>query len=471
MRELIEDILDDAKRRGASFADLRVQNSEATSISVEDGQADKVASSSRSGAGLRVLVDGAWGFAPTNDASPEELRRCLGDALSMAQAASGHISEPGMVAEVEPVEATVESEAEIDPREVPLADRVQRIFEIEQAARERDERIVNSRASYSDSAGSLIIANTFGTYIEQQAMRCSAKVNATAQSGDVRQAAHESEARPGGYEVVDAIEPEEWAGAVSDRALALLDATPAPAGTFDVIIDPRVCGLLAHEAFGHNAEADAVWAGESILAGREGEQVCSELVTIADDPTLEDLNGSFRYDHEGVPARRHEIVRDGVLTGYLHSLETAARMGAEPNGCARAQNHQKDPIVRMSNTFIDSGDTTLEEMIADTEEGLLLKGGYWGYVFTARGQFTCNVENAWAIENGEVGRHYRNASFAGLTLGMLSRVDAVGSEVSFDLGGTCGKGGQGVPVDAGGPYLRIRDVVVGGQEESGRSGR
>lgn len=464
MRDLIEDILAEAGRRGASFADIRVTDGEGTSVAVEDGQADKISSAKSSGAGLRVLVDGAWGFAPTNTVTAEELRRCLDDALAMAKAASGHVSDPGMVAEVEPVEATVEATAEIDPREVPLQERVERIFDIEALARERDDRVVNTRASYRDGAGTLVIANSFGTYIEQEAVRCAVTLMTTAQSGEVRQFAHESEARPGGYELVRGMDPEAWAGSVADRALALLDATPAPAGKFDVIIDPRVCGLLVHEAFGHNAEADAVWAGESILAGREGTQVCSELVTIADDPTIEGLNGSFRYDHEGIPARRHDIIRDGILVGYLHSLETAARMGVEPNGCARAQSHQDEPIVRMSNTFIEGGDATLEEMIADTEGGLLLRGGYWGYVFTARGQFTCNVENAWTIENGRPARHLRNASFAGLTLEMLSRVDAVGSEISFDLGGMCGKGGQGMHVDAGGPYMRIRDVVVGGQQ-------
>jgi len=363
--------------------------------------------------------------------------------------------------------ASVQSEARIDPREVPLADRVQRIFEIERVARERDERIVNSTASYSDAAGRLTIANSFGTFIEQEAVRCSVRVMATAQSGEVRQFATESEAGPRGYEIIEELDAEAWAGNTADKALALLDAAPAPAGTFDVIIDPRVCGLLVHEAFGHNAEADAVWAGESILAGHEGEVVCSKLVTIVDDPGIEGLNGSFRYDHEGVPGRRQEIIGEGVLLGYLHSLETAARLGAAPNGRARAQSHQDEPIVRMSNTFIAAGDATLEEMIADTERGLLLKGGYWGYVFTARGQFTCNVENAWAIEHGKLGRHYRNASFAGLTMEMLSRVDAVGDELSFDLGEMCGKNGQGMHVDAGGPYLRIRDVVVGGQQQAG----
>ncbi len=467
MRELIEEILGRAQARGAHFADMRVTEGEGTSVTVEDGKADRVRSTAPSGAGLRVLVDGAWGFAPTNLVTRDELMRCLDDALAMAKAASGHVTEPGAVAKVEPVVATVASEARIDPRGVPLADRVQRIFEIEQVARERDERIVNTTASYSDAAGRTIIANSFGTFIEQEATRCSVRIMATAQSGDVRQFASESEAGPRGYEIIEELDAEGWAGGTADRALALLDAAPAPAGTFDVIIDPRVCGLLVHEAFGHNAEADAVWAGESILAGHEGQVVCSELVTIVDDPGIENANGSFTYDHEGVPGRRQEIIRDGVLLGYLHSLETAARLGAEPNGRARAQSHQDEPLVRMSNTFIEAGDATLEEMIADTQRGLLLKGGYWGYVFTARGQFTCNVENAWAIENGKLGRHYRNASFAGLTMEMLSRVDAVGNELSFDLGGMCGKGGQGMHVDAGGPFLRIRDVVVGGQQQAG----
>ena len=200
----------------------------------------------------------------------------------------------------------------------------------------------------------------------------------------------------------------------------------------------------------------------------EVRRVCTEkgILMIADEVQtgLCRTGRKFACDHEGVPAARHEIIRDGVLMGYMHSLETAARMGVAPNGAARAQSHHYEPLVRMSNTFIEPGDATLEEMIADMKNGLLLKGGYWGYVFTARGQFTCNVENAYAIENGKIGRHYRNASFAGLTMETLSKVDAVGSEISFDLGGMCGKGGQSMPVDAGGPHMRIRDVVVGGQD-------
>jgi TldD protein len=233
-----------------------------------------------------------------------------------------------------------------------------------------------------------------------------------------------------------------------------------------VIVDPVICGLLVHEAFGHNCEADAVWEGHSILRGKMGQNVASELVSIYDDPTRRELNGYYLYDEEGVPAEKHVLVEQGILQGYLHNLETAARFEAKPAGSGRASGATARPLVRMSNTYVAQGETPLEQMLEDTDGGLYLAGGHWGYVFTARGQFTCNVENAWAIQNGELGQHYRNVCISGLTLETLQNVTAVGDDLTFDLGGSCGKGGQAVPVDAGGPHVRIRDVVVGGQEES-----
>ena len=412
-----------------------------------------------------MLVDGAWGFATTNRVEEGELLQCARDGVEMARLASASVSDPGMVATVDPVVDTVVTPRQIDPREVPLEERVARIFEFEKSLRGADaKRITNSIANYRDGGGSLVIANTFGTYLEQDSVRCSISVFATAQDGDIRQWSSKSRANLAGYEMIQDLEPDQFAGETARKAIALLSAERAPAGKFDVIVDPLICGLLVHEAFGHNCEADAVWAGDSILEGKMGQKVASELVTIVDDPTLPGLNGSFRYDHEGVPAERHVLVENGKLTGYLHSLETAARLGCRPNGAARAQGHSFPPIVRMSNTMIVPGTSTFDEMMADMKHGLYLAGGHWGYVMTARGQFTCNVEHAYAIENGKLGQHYRNVCISGLTLETLQNVTAVGDDLSFELGGMCGKDGQGMPVDSGGPHLRIRDVVVGGQE-------
>lgn len=466
MRELIEDTLALAREKGAAFADLRITQGEGITIQVQDGQADKIASGSSRGAGLRVLVEGAWGFAPTNNINRAELAQCVADAVAMARAASGDVTEPGVVAEVAPVEAQVKAKYEVDPRGVPLDERVAAIFALEQRARSQDpEHIVNTRASYADGAGRMYLGNTFGTYIEYETVRCSVGLMVTAQEGEVRQWAAEHKANACGYELLRDIDADEFAGEAAQQAIDLLAAALPPAGKFEVIIDPQICGLLVHEAFGHNCEADAVWSGNSILEGKIGQPVASELVTIVDDPTLPDANGSFEYDHEGVRGERHVLVQDGILQGYLHSLETAARFSVAPNGAARAMGHMHSPVVRMSNTFIEPGDSTLEEMMADIKHGLYLKGGSWGYVFTARGQFTCNVQQAYAIENGRLGQRYRNVNIAGMTVETLEGVTAVGNDLEFRLGGTCGKHGQGVPVDTGGPHIRVREVVVGGQQD------
>jgi len=464
MRETIERVLKSAKQKGAVFADLRLTQASGTSVLVQDGRADKVATGVSQGAGVRVLVDGAWGFAPTNNPTPEELERCLDDAVNMARAAAPSVTDHGMVAEVEPVEAKVASKFERDPREVPLEERVKNAYELERVAASRD-KVVNSLVRYSDSSGSSIIANTYGTYLESSGVRCQVGVRVTASDGTTRQNTGKGRAGRRGYELMEGLDYEEFAGKTADRAVGLLSAQHAPSGKFTVIIDPLICGLLVHEAFGHNSEADAIWTGNSILEGKLGQKVAADCVTITDDPTLPGLNGTYDYDHEGVKAQRNIIVENGVLVGYLHSLETAARLNMKPTGSARAQGHQDVPIVRMSNTAIEPGDCKFEDMLSEVKDGLYLSGGAWGYVFTAAGQFTCNVEQAFRIENGKLTTPYRNVCISGMTLETLSNVIALGDDKRFELGGTCGKDGQAAPVDSGGPHVAIRDVVVGGQGE------
>ncbi len=465
MRELIERTVEQARCKGAEFADLRIAEGNQTVVKVEDGRADKISHSLVNGAGLRVLVDGAWGFASTNRIGTKALKQCVDDAVAMARAASSSVTERGVVAEVEPVEAKVSTTYQIDPADIPMADRVTTAFEFEKVAREQDpERIVNTVASYADSAAQMYMGNTFGSYIEYESVRSRIGVVVTTQEDNIRQQAADYKANAAGYELIKETDPDEFAGGIARRALKLLSAAPPPAGKFEVIVGPKICGLLVHEAFGHNCEADAVWAGNSIVKGKIGEQVTAPIITIVDDPTLAGANGSYQYDHEGVPAQRHVLVEDGVLQGFLHNLETAARFNVKPNGSGRAGGYQFSPLVRMSNTFIEPGEADLDEMIADIDHGLYLKGGQWGYVFTARGQFTCNVEEAYAIENGQLGQHYRNVNISGMTLETLQAVTAVGSQMKLRNGGTCGKGGQGVPVDTGGPHLRIAELVVGGQQ-------
>ncbi|NLO72905.1 MAG: TldD/PmbA family protein [candidate division WS1 bacterium] len=466
MRNLIEDILEAARKAGVQFADLRIAEGSSLSISVQDGLTERVSTGSGRSAGLRVLVDGAWGFAPTSDVSKAELLRCVEEAVAMARLAAPSVSDPGRVAEVPAVVDSVAAEFRIDPRGVALKERVQAVYAMEQRARAEDKtRIVNTVARYGDGRGKLYLGSTNGTYLEQESVRCLAALSVVAQEGNVRQWASESRANGRGYEVFAELDPEAFAGQTARRALDLLQAAPPPAGKLEAVVDPKITGLLVHEAFGHNCEADLVWAGESIVSDKLGQPVASPLITIMDDPTLEGRNGSYRYDSEGTPAQAHPLVVDGILQGFMHSLETAARLEATPNGAARAGGAMDPPQVRMSNTFIAPGTTSLAEMIADIEHGIYLTGGKWGYVATERGQFTCNAEQGFEICQGKIGRRYRNVSFSGLTLETLRQVTAVGADLEFEMGGMCGKGGQGVPVDTGGPHMRIAELVIGGQEE------
>jgi TldD protein len=465
MKGLLENIRDKAKRRGVQFMDVRLFEEDSTTVMVQDRKADKVSQGKSSSVGLRVLMDGAWGFASTDVMDSRSLDHCLQAALEMAKASTVRVAHPGAVAEIQPVVDVVRVEVEKDPRSVPLEEKVKRVLDYEKAGMDcARDKLCNTIVSYRDTWTRETICNTAGTLIEQETIRTAIQTVMTAVEGPVRQMAHEAFSEQVGFELLDRISSKVFTEKATQRAVSLLSARRAPSGKFPVVLHPSITGLLVHEALGHNAEADHVFNGQSIIEGKIGEQIASERVTIMDDATIPRLNGSYRYDSEGVPGQKRIIIESGILKSYLHSLETAARFGVEPNGSARAMNGHCPPIVRMSNTFIAPGELPFEEILKDIDEGIFMKGGHWGYVFSERGQYTCHSGEGWMIKNGQLGEHLRDVSFSGMTLETLMNIDAVSKDLEFLLPGRCGKSGQGMHINAGGPYVRVKEVVVGGQE-------
>ncbi len=462
MRELLEEVIGEAKRRGASFADIRAGLGHNTSVLAEDGRIHKLSSGRYRSASVRVLVDGAWGFATTSSLDAGTLRQALDDAIAMARAAAPSVSEPARVAESEPVEAISQLPARVPPASVPLSERVSKIAALEERARKHSDKIVHTRVRYSDSQSTIELANSFGTYVRWERTHTWAGVLVVAANEETRQQAYESLALPAGWEVVADLDPDVFAGATAQRAVELLEAVEPPAGTMPVILDPDMTGLITHEAFGHNCEADLVWAGESIVAGKVGQQVAAESVTIVDDPTLRIHNGTVEYDDEGTPTQRHVLVENGILRGFLHSLETAAHFGVEPNGAARAAGISAVPIPRMSNTFIEPGDAAVDDLVSEVKRGVLIERSLGGYVMTTQGRFSFRGETGYEIENGRLGRRIRNCNLTGATLETLLGVRGVSKDFELRDSGTCGKRGQGVPVSTGGPYLLIEQLTVGG---------
>jgi TldD protein len=220
--------------------------------------------------------------------------------------------------------------------------------------------------------------------------------------------------------------------------------------------------VLAHEAFGHACEADAILAGASVLDDKVGKKVACDDVTLVDDPTVKNTFGYFAIDWEGVKARKHVLIENGVLKGFLHNLESSSRMGVEPNGASRAQVYNYPPIIRMSNTYIGPGDRSKEELISELKHGILFEGMQYGYVEPAKGQFMFKGSEAYEIKNGEVGQRYRDASLSGVILEVLTKVEALADDFELVDPGYCGKSAQSARTTDGGPHMRIGDLVVAG---------
>jgi TldD protein len=465
LKDLALELVGAAGKRGVTFADVRPGRSTSETLRVQDGRADQVGGGGNVGAGVRVLVDGAWGLAAADSLDPKVAMASLDEAVALARASSEKVLDPGVVAEVEPVTDTETSEVVREPSSVRPADKVNRLLEWEREARARaGGEIVNAVTTLSSATGHGVLASTNGTLIERSRARLVASVSLTAERNGITQQSREYRAGWGGYEIFDAAAAEEIHLIAAGKVTELLGARKAPAGKFTVVFHPTITGLLVHEALGHNAEADAVYSGQSILKGLEGSEIASPLVTIVDDSTIPGHYGTYRYDSEGVPGRRRVIVDKGVLAGYMHSLETAARFGVSPTGSGRAQDHASPPIVRMSNTFLERGATSLDDLLRDIDRGVYLLDGHWGYVFVEKGMFTCHAGRGRMIERGELGEPLRDVSIAGVTLDTLKSIDCVANDFEMKMPGQCGKGGQGAPTDAGGPHVRARDVVVGGAD-------
>ncbi|MEM2926133.1 MAG: TldD/PmbA family protein [Candidatus Bathyarchaeia archaeon] len=462
LKDLLEKAVQDGLKAGASFCEARFFEGRSHTISIENGVARSLSFGIQRGIGIRVILKGRWGFASTNNLSEGSIEKTLHDAIGGAKALLSFKGEEADLFEVKPSKDTVLHRAKISPEDVDPKEKVQRMLELERVARTFSDRVKDTFLSYRDYLTRIIVCNSFGTLVEEVSPRTYAYCSVISREAENMQIGFEYVGNVGGYEIIEAIHPDNFSKRAAEKAVSLLKAHSPPRGTFTVVLDQKVGGLFVHEAFGHNSEGDLVFGGQSIVSDKLGQMVASELVTIIDDPTMP-RNGHFIYDHEGTRAKPHIIVDRGILKGFLHSLESAAKLKAEPQGSARAQSHQFPPIVRMSNTYFAPGDFSLEEILEDIDLGVYLSGSQYGYVETEKGQFTCKVEEGWLIKDGELTEHLRDVAISGITLDALKNVTAVGKDLKVEAPGTCGKDNQAAPVDSGSPHIRIEGIVVGGR--------
>jgi TldD protein len=461
LKDLLNDTVEKGLNLGASFCEVRLFEEKHNSIFIENSIAKSLRSGLSRGIGIRIIVGKKWGFASTNMPSKRSVEKSLQDAISGAKALKNQPGETAEILEVDPSFDIINHKTKTIPADVSSEEKVKDLSDLEKNARNYSKMVKDTFMSYSDRVTKVITCNSFGTNIEETTPRTYVSCGVFAKRGENIQTGFVREGNIGGYEIVDEIQPDNFSEKAAEKAVNLLDASSPPSGTYTTIVDPKVGGLLVHEAFGHNSEGDLVFSGLSIVSDKLGQKVASTLVTIIDDPTIH-RNGHYIYDHEGIKAKPHLIVKDGILVGFLHSLESASKLGGEPEGSARSQSHHHSPIVRMSNTYFDSGDLSFEEILEDVNSGVYLSGSRGGFVDEKKGHFTCHIEQAWLIEKGELTEHLRNVSISGLTLNALNNITAIGKDLRIKSPGTCGKMGQSVPVDGGSPHMRIEKIVVGG---------
>lgn len=460
---MVEDkIIRKADALGVEYCDVRNVRTSGLSLEVKDGELKKAIPGDEIGLSIRVLVSGAWGFSATSDLELSSIYKTLERAISLARASGKHLDEKIELRPTKILKLNEYWKPKINPADVPIETKFELLKDMDKRIHEF-ENVLTVTTGYSENTTEMHFQSSEGSDIQSGSSRTIAQANLVARK-DANVVGYRT--RIGGtmgYEIFkeeDPIKKGEYAAEAINR---ILSAKPCPSGNMPLVSDPSLTGVFVHEALGHAAEADQIVTHESILDGKLGETIAAESVTVVDDSTIRGGFGSFPVDDEGVLGTRKVLIENGILKNYIFNRETAHKLDAEPNGGARAASYQVRPLVRMSNTMIEAGDHTFDELIEDISYGIYAKGTRGGQVDTAKGTFQFNAQEAFLIENGKITTPLKDVSLSGLTLEILKNIDAMTKKREFGEPGYCGKG-QFVPVGDGGPYLRIKTTTVGGSE-------
>lgn len=454
---VLEHTLNTALRRGGDFAEVFVEDRRASSARLDDGKVEELTSGRERGAGIRVIRGETTGFAHTADLTEDALR----EAAEAAAAATRSHDEGTHVVALERRATQPPHEVRVLPESVEKARKVELLERANDAARAEGDAVRQVSASYADSHRRILVANSDGLLASDDQVRTRFFVQCVAVGDTGMQTGMEAPGLTVGFELFDEIEPEEVARISARRALTMLRARPAPSGRLPVVLKRGAGGVLFHEACGHGLEADLVAKDSSVFRGRAGEQVASPLVTLVDDGTLAREWGASAIDDEGAPARRNVLIEKGVLTDYMWDWLRARKEGHDQSGNGRRETYQHLPMVRMTNTYLLAGEEDPDEIVRQTPYGIYCAQLGGGQVNTATGDFVFGMTEAYLIENGEITEPVRAANLIGNGPETLRLVDAVGNDFGT-WPGTCGKMGQGVPVSAGQPTLRVAELTVGG---------
>jgi TldD protein len=487
LKEFTDRALNLAQVRGATYADIRIVRRQTQNITVKNGVVEGLSDNESQGFGVRVVVDGAWGFASSAHLAPEEVDRVTALAVQIAGASAlfrtGHVRLGPAISHV----GTFRTPVQIDPWEVSLAEKTGLLLQADEGLRATPGvRVASSSLAFWRE--NKTFANSEGAFLEQEIVETGGGIEATAvdpERGEVQKRSYPNsfgrDQRQEGWEAILAMDLPSHAPRIGEEAVALLRADPCPSGVTTLILGPTQLALQVHESCGHPIELDRVFGTEASYAGTSfltpekygSFRYGSEIVNMTADATIPGGLGTFGWDDEGVPAQRVPIVREGVFCGYLSSRETIEqlreilgdRAPQASGGAMRADGWNRIPIIRMTNVNLEPGTWTFDDLVADTEDGIYMEMNKSWSIDDKRLNFQFGTEVAYEIKGGKMGRLLKNATYTGLTPQFWGSCDAICNADHWQVWGTpnCGKGqpGQVAHTGHGTAPARFRNVQVG----------
>lgn len=456
--QMLRTAFDKALSRGADWAELFFEHRVSHHLGLEDGAVNRAYTAVALGVGVRVVKGDQTGYAYTEELT----REAVADAAGIAAVVADGPARDG------PTAFTATPLPDRYPVKQPwstvgVAEKMPVLTRINEGVFARDPRVVKVQVGFADSQGAILVVDSSGRMSFDRQPMTRMTVSCTAEDGGRRESNFHNLAGREGFEFFTDARIEHLADEVVARTAFLFEATPAPAGTFPVVLGAGSSGILLHEAIGHGMEADFNRKGISVYSDKLGEMIAPKEVTIVDDGTRPHTRGAINVDDEGVEAQRTVLVEEGRLRTYMHDRISAKHYGVEPTGNGRRQSFRHPPVPRMRNTYMLPGPHDPEEIIRSVKKGVYAQTFTNGQVMIGAGDFTFYIKTGYLIEDGKLTRPIKDTNIIGNGPQVLADTDMVGDDFAFDEGGwTCGKDGQSVPVSLGMPTVRVKSITVGG---------
>ena len=452
-------IVDEALH-GMDDGELYLQYAQSETFSFDDGRLKNAAYDTSKGFGLRSILDEVTGFAHSSEITENALKRAAETVSSIKTGSVGTLSIP-------PSRTNKKLYSDENPLGgVSFTDKIRILEEIDDYARSRDPKICQVSCSIAGEWQVVEIIRPGGHRVKDIRPLVRLNVSVVAKDGDRMESGYEGAG--GRYTYNELLTSDNWKSQTDNairQAILNLDSVPAPAGEMDVVLGPGWPGVLLHEAIGHGLEGDFNRKGSSAFAGLMGERIAAKGVTVVDDGTMENRRGSLSIDDEGTATNCTTLIEDGILVGYMQDRMNARLMGVESTGNGRRQSYAHQPMPRMTNTYMLSGNQDPEEILSGVKDGLYAVNFGGGQVDITNGKFVFSCTEAYKVKNGKIDAPVKGATLIGNGPDALKRISAIGNDMKLDNGvGICGKAGQSVPVGVGQPTLRLDGITVGGTD-------